>query len=200
MSTRWAYWMPVLLSLVVGGLVWALNWAAAVPTERKEFSPQLPDMFVDRVQVRRFDPQGRLVSQLTASSARHVPQADTMWFEAPRLLQTRPGMPTLTLIGEQAKTEQRAAEVWFYGAVEMRRAADAKHAELLILTRDMYVHNETQIARSSAPVTAEMGSHRARAIGFVADNRNETLQLLSQVSMTYVPNKANAGTAPRRLP
>ena len=200
MSSHWSRSLPLLLTCLIAGLIWMLNRAAELPQDLPVISAQEPDLMTGKTQVRRFDPQGNLVSTLLANEARHLPQDDTMLFEQPRLVQTKPGMPAMTLAGERARTVNRAAEVWLYGAVEMRRAPDAKNPELVIRTRDMHVNTETQVARSSAPVTAEMGAHRARAVGFVADNRNETLQLLSQVSMTYVPNKASAGARPRLLP
>lgn len=200
MSSRLTRLLPLLLTCLIAGLIWALNRAAELPLDRPVFSAQMPDLVAEKALVRRFDPQGNLVSTLEAPEARHLPQDDTMLFERPTLVQTKLGQPRMTLVGERAKTVNHAADVWLYGAVELRRAPDAKNPELVIRTRDMHVNTETQIARSSALVTAEMGAHRARAVGFVADNRNETLQLLSQVSMTYVPNKANAGARSRLLP
>ena len=200
MPSRLTRLLPLLLTFLIGVLIWVLNRAADLPLERPVISAQLPDLVAEKAQVRRFDVHGNLVSVLVATEARHVPQDDTMLFERPHLVQTKPGVPQMTLIGEQAKTINRAADIWLYGSVEMRRAPDGKYPELVIRTRDMHVNTDTQVARSSALVTAEMGANRARAVGFVADNRNETLQLLSQVSMTYVPNKTNAGVRPRLLP
>lgn len=200
MSSRLTRLLPLLLTCLIAGLIWVLNMAAEMPLERPVFSAQLPDLIAEKALVRRYDLQGNLISKLEATEARHLPQDDTMLFELPVLVQTKPGQPKMTLLGERAKTVNHAADVWLYGAVELRRAPDASHPEIVIRTRDLHVNTETQVARSSAQVTAEMGANRARAVGFIADNRNETLQLLSQVSMTYVPNKANAGARPRLLP
>lgn len=192
--------MPLFLAVLLGGMIWLLNRAAAVPPESRALAPNLPDLIADTVLVQRFDAQGHLVSVLKATEAKHLPQDDTMLFEQPSLEQKKPDQPWMTLTGERAKAIHSGAEVWFYGDVEMRRAADAKNPPLVIFTRDMYVDTEKQLARSSALVTAEMGAHRARAVGFVADNRKETLELLSQVSMTYVPNKSIDGHRSRVLP
>lgn len=200
MSARLTRWMPILLAILLGGLIWLLNRAAQLPEDTRAPEPGLPDLIAESARIQRFDAQGDLVSVLTAAEVRHLPQDDTMLFEQPRLEQTRPGQPKITLTGERARSVNRATEVWFAGEVEMRRAADGRNPELLILTRDMHVDTEKQIARASAPVTAEMGVHRVRAVGFVADHRNETLQLLSQVSMTYVPNKRTDGNRDRVLP
>lgn len=192
--------MPLLLAATLGGLVWLLDRAAELPADVRAPAANLPDLEAEIARVQRYDVQGFRVSTLTASKAWHVPQDDTMLFDQPRLEQTKPGQPEIVVTGEQARTVRRASELWLNGQVEMRRAADAKNPALLIRTRDMYVDGKAQIARSSAPVTAEMGAHRARAVGFVADNQKETLELLSQVSMTYVPNKRTDGARSRVQP
>lgn len=189
MSSSLTRMMPLLLGLVLGVLIWALDRAAEPPAQRHPLSATLPDMVVQAAEMRHYDVQGRLQSVLTSPEARHLPQDDTMLFDSPRLEQTRPGEPKITVTGENAKTLRRASEVWLYGNVEMRRVADGKNNELVVHTRDMWVDTQNQIARSKSPVSAEMGLHRAKAVGFVANNRQQTLQLLSQVSMTYVPNK-----------
>ncbi|MBS1156945.1 MAG: lptC [Proteobacteria bacterium] len=185
--------MPLLLAAALGGLVWLLNWAVEIPNEARAPAANLPDLIAERARLQRYDQQGLRVTVLTASRVQHIPQDDTMLFDQPWLEQTKPGLPKITVFSDRAKTIQRASELWLFGQVEMRRAADGKNAELAIHTRDMHVDTETQVARSSAPVTAEMGLNRARAVGFVADNKNETLELLSQVSMTYVPQKRTDG-------
>lgn len=192
--------MPLFLAALLGGMIWLLNRAAEAPADVRVIAPDQPDLIAQAVQVQRFDVQGRLVSILKATEAKHLPQEDTMLFERPSLEQKQPGQPWMMLTGERAKTIHSGAEVWFEGDVEMRRAADANNPPLVILTSDMYVDTEKQLARSSALVTAEMGSHRARAVGFVADNRKETLELLSQVSMTYVPNKSVSSSSSSLLP
>ncbi len=196
MSFQLTRWMPLLLAALLGGLIWVLNRAAELPAAERPPEPHLPDLVVELARAKRYDDRGQLVSVLTASEARHLPQDDTMLFERPRLEQTRPGQPAQVVIGERARAIHGASEVWLYGQVEMRRAASGNNPELVILTSEMHVDSEKQIARSSAPVTAQMGAHRARATGFVADNREQTLELLSQVSMTYVPNQRTDRTRP----
>ncbi len=181
--------MPLLLGLLLGVLIWMLDRAAEPPAEQHMLSAALPDMVVQTAEMRHYGAQGQLLSVLTSPEARHLPQDDTMLFDSPRLEQSRPGEPKIIVTSESAKTLRRASDVWLYGNVEMRRAADAKNNELVVHTRDMWVDTQSQIVRSKSPVSAEMGSHRAKAVGFVANNRQQTLQLLSQVSMTYVPNK-----------
>lgn len=192
--------MPLVFAALLGGLIWVLNRAADLPDDQRVPSPKLPDMVVENPQVRRFNTQGELVTYLTATQAQHILQDDTMLFENVRLEQSVQGEPARTVMGEHAKSIHRGNEMWWTGKVEMRRAPFANNPELVIRTRDVHVDTEKQVARSDAPMTAEMGANHARAVGFVVDNRNETLELISQVSMTYVPNKTTGRADSRLLP
>lgn len=200
MRSRFGQWMPVLLIALLSGLIWLLNQATQLPLSVRQVPPNVPDLIVTNVQAHRFDEQGHLLTQISAARAKHLAQDDTMWFEEMRLSQNQVGMPALSVAGESAKTVHKAHEVWFYGQVKMQRAATADKPELIVNTRDLYVDTQKRIAKSSAPVTAEMGLQRARAVGFVVDERKETLELLSQVSMTYVPKKTTGHAGHRVLP
>lgn len=192
--------MPLFFAVLLGGLIWVLNRAADLPENGYVPSPTLPDLIVENAQVRRFDQSGRLSTLVVASAAKHVPQDDTMLFDTLRLEQTKPGQAKIVVTGEQAKSIERGSEVWFMGKVEMRRAPFQGQPEFVLRTRDVHVDTETQIARSDALMTAEMGLQRMRATGFMVDNLNEKIELNSKVSMIYVPNKSVAGARRRLLP
>lgn len=192
--------MPLFFAVLLGGLIWVLNRAADLPENGYIPSPTLPDLIVENVQVRRFDQDGHLATLVEASAAKHVPQDDTMLFDTLRLEQTKPGQAKIVVTGEQAKSIERGSEVWFMGKVEMRRAPFQGQPEFVLRTRDVHVDTETQIARSDALMTAEMGPQRMRATGFMVDNLNEKIELNSKVSMIYVPNKSVAGARRRLLP
>ena len=193
-----ARFMPLLFAVLLGSLIWILNRAAELPENGYVPSPTLPDLLVENTQVRRFDQTGQLSTLVVAAAARHIPQDDTMLFEDLRLEQTRAGQPKIVVTGEQAKSIQRGSEVWFMGKVEVQRAPYQNMPAVLIRTRDVHVDTETQVARSDALMTAEMGSQRLRATGFMADNLNEKFELHSHVRMTYVPQKT-AGHARRSM-
>lgn len=192
--------MPLLFAALLGGLIWVLNRAADIPENGYTPSPTLPDLIVENAQVRRFDQTGHLSTLVVASAATHVPQDDTMLFETLQLEQTKPGQAKVVVTSERAKSIERGSEVWFMGKVEMRRAPFQEQSEFVLRTTDVHVDTEAQIARSDARMTAEMGPQRMRATGFMVDNLNKKIELNSQVSMTYVPNKSVAGSRRHLLP
>ncbi|WP_157669526.1 LPS export ABC transporter periplasmic protein LptC [Chitinibacter sp. GC72] len=186
-----------MLLLLVAALIWGLSRAAIDVVAQKAVSPDSPDMITQRGVLVRFDEQGLKRSELIAAEVRHIQQQDTMLFEQPKLIQTEPGKPVMTVTGERGKSILKASQVWFYGQTRLERAPFNGQAALLIRSRDIWLDQASQQASSNAPVVADMGPHHAEAVGFVADNNAQTLILKSKVKMTYVPTARTAlvGTA-----
>ena len=147
----------------------------------------MPDMFGKDSVLLRFDEQGKKRSILIASHVTHIPDNDTMLFEAPVLTQTEPGKPKVVVVGTRAKTVQKASQTWFYDATNLRRAPFEDQAELVIDGRDIWLDSKAEIAKSTQFVTAQMGKNHAEGVGFVLNNMLQTLELKSKVKMTYVP-------------
>ncbi|MBE9610538.1 LPS export ABC transporter periplasmic protein LptC [Chitinilyticum piscinae] len=179
--------LPLLLASVLAGLVYLLNQFSVVTLNAKKSSPELVDMRASSVTLVRLDASGLAVSRLQASTAEHVPLDEVMYFDAPRLVQTKPGEPQLTVEGVRARTIRKGDEAWFYGNVVLTRAASGTAAELVVRGSEIWVDQVKQLARSGQFVTADQGPHHLESVGFVADHRQQTLDLLSKVKMTYVP-------------
>lgn len=189
-----------MLLLLVGALIWSLSRVAMDAAVEQKTDPNLPDLFATQGVLLRYDEMGSKRSELIASEVTHIPAQDTMLFTQPKLIQTEPGKPTITVVGVRGKSILKASQVWFYDETTLRRAPFGEQAELIMHGRDIRIDQATQQAHSEAPVVADMGPHHAEAVGFVADNVAQTLVLKSQVKMTYVPTARTAlvGSAPRQ--
>ena len=194
--TTWV--LPLLLLVIVGSLIWVLSRVATNLALPNRVDLNAPDLIANEGTLVRFDEAGLKRSHLVASRVTHVPAEDTMLFEAPILTQTQVGKPTIVVVGTRARSIHKASETWFYEATQLRRAPYANNAELIIDGRDIWIDGNAEIAKSEQFVTAKMGQSHAEAVGFVANNRLETLELKSKVKMTYVPTPRPA--APRANP
>lgn len=177
----------MMLLLLVAALILGLSRAAIDMVSTKKIDPNTPDMITQRGVLERFDVTGLKRSELIASEVRHFRADDTLLFTEPRLVQTDPGKPVITVTGVRGKSIFKASQVWFYDQVHLRRAPFGQQAELIIHSSDVFLNQATHQASSDAPVVADMGPHHAEAVGFVADNNAQTLLLKSKVKMTYVP-------------
>ncbi|MGL4995579.1 MAG: LPS export ABC transporter periplasmic protein LptC, partial [Deefgea sp.] len=146
-----------------------------------------PDLIANEAILVRFDEVGLKRSRLVASRVTHVPAQDTMLFESPVLTHTQASKPTIVVIGTRARSIHKASETWFYDATQLRRAPYGNSAELIIDGSDIWIDGNAEIAKSDRFVIARTGQSHAEAVGFVANNKLETLELKSKVKMTYVP-------------
>ncbi|WP_028452248.1 LPS export ABC transporter periplasmic protein LptC [Chitinilyticum aquatile] len=200
MQDRIVTFLPLLLASVLGVLVYLLNQFSVVPFNQRHAAAQEADLVASSAMLVRLNEKGQAVSRLTASSVQHVPQDDVMLFESPVLLQTEPGKPRITVVGERARTIHRGDQAWFYGAVVLTRDATADGgAELLVRGSEIWLDRQKETAGSAQFITADQGPHHVEAVGFIADHRQQTLELLSKVKMTYVPTARTAlgGSVPR---
>lgn len=194
--TTWV--LPLLLLVIVGSLIWVLSRVATNLALPDRVDLNAPDLIADEAALVRFDEAGLKRSRLVASRVTHVPAEDTMLYESPVLTQTQASRPTIVVVGTRARSIHKASETWFYDATQLRRAPYDNQAELIIDGRDIWVDGNAEIAKSDQFVTAKMGRNHAEAVGFVANNKLETLELKSKVKMTYVPISRSA--APRANP
>jgi lipopolysaccharide export system protein LptC len=194
--TTWV--LPLLLLVIVGSLIWVLSRVATNVALPNRVDLNAPDLIANEGTLVRFDEVGLKRSYLVASRVTHVPAEDTMLFESPVLTQTQVGKPTIVVVGTRARSIHKASETWFYEATQLRRAPYANNAELIIDGRDIWIDGNAEIAKSDQFFIAKMGQSHAEAVGFVANNKLETLELKSKVKMTYVPIPRPA--APRANP
>lgn len=194
--TTWV--LPLLLLVIVGSLIWVLSRVATNLALPNRVDLNAPDLIANEGTLLRFDEAGLKRSHLIASRVTHVPADDTMLFESPVLTQTQVGKPTIVVVGTRARSIRKASETWFYDATQLRRAPFGNSAELIIDGSDIWIDGNAEIAKSDRFVTARTGQSHAEAVGFVANNKLETLELKSKVKMTYVPTPRSA--VPRTNP
>lgn len=183
--TTWV--LPLLLLVIVGSLIWVLSRVATNLALPNRVDLNAPDLIANEATLVRFDEVGLKRSRLVASRVTHVPAEDTMLFESPVLTHTQASKPTIVVIGTRARSIHKASETWFYDATQLRRSPYGNSAELIIDGSDIWIDGNAEIAKSDQFVIARTGPSHAEAVGFVANNKLETLELKSKVKMTYVP-------------
>lgn len=184
-------WVSRLVSfgslLLLAGLIWQLDRLAEPSKIQNLRDAALPDVVVERSHAVRLGQDGMPLYKLDAPEIQHFPSQDSTLIKLPVMEIDRPGDPKIVIRAEYARGIQRASEVWLYGKVRMDRAASPKGAATIVRTSSVQIFPDTRIARSSAPVEADMGPHHAQAVGFVLDYAQQKLNLLSKVRITYVP-------------
>jgi len=129
---------PLLLMLSLAALSF---WLERTVREEEGAHPSLrrhdPDYIVDVLNHTRFDEKGAVESTLAAAKMLHYPDDDTTDLVAPRVVQTKPGEPRVTVTADRGTLSQNGEEVFLYGNVLMVRERMADRPESM--TREQWV-------------------------------------------------------------
>jgi len=115
---------PLLLMLALAGLTF---WLERMVREEERIHPSLrrhdPDFVVDRLTHTRFNLQGLVESTLAAAKMLHYPDDDSTDLVEPRMVQTKPDEPRVTMTADRGTLSQDGEEIFLYGNVLIVREA-----------------------------------------------------------------------------
>lgn len=131
---------PLALMVALAGLTF---WLERLVREEEGLHPSLrrhdPDYIVDNLTHTRFNAQGRVESTLVAAKMLHYPDDDTTDLVAPRVVQTKPDQPRVTVTADRGALSQDGAEVFLYDNVVLVREGGPDRSETRIRTSFMHV-------------------------------------------------------------
>lgn len=134
-----------------------------------------PDFLVENFRLSQFNAAGALESTLAAAKMVHYPDDDSTELLAPRIVQSKPGQPRLTLSAERGTLARGGEEVFLYGNVQLLREGGAGHAEARMRTSFLHLVSAQSLVRTDREVTIAEAERQLQARGM--EYRNDTLQL-----------------------
>lgn len=175
--------LPLSLLLVLAALTFWLQYVTEWPEERNDGKNRHdPDFIVNSATLRKLDATGRLVYTLVADEIRHYPDDDTTDLSRPRLVYLHPTRPPVTISALRGHSSPKGERVDLAGEVEVRRAATAQEAELVLETPELTVLTDEERAFTSSPVLLTQGSSWVKGVGMQVDNKQQTYLLESRVT------------------
>ena len=146
-----------------------------------------PDFLVENFRLSQFNAAGALESTLAAAKMVHYPDGDSTELLAPRIVQSKPGEPRLTVSAERGTLARGGEEVFLYGNVQLLREGGAGHAEARMRTSFLHLVSARSLVRTDREVTIAEAERQLQARGM--EYRNDTLQLYlrDQVRGRFVP-------------
>lgn len=192
---RLVAWSPAIL---LGGLAALTYWLDAQiqsPTRRDDGSARHdPDLYIERVSAVSFDAEGRVRQMLTAASARHYPDDDSVELATPAFEMTDPGQARLAVSAEAGTVSGDRQTVTLRGAVRATRDAFAATSRdrgptgpVTFTTDLLQVKPKLGRAETDRPVTIEDPRGIIHGVGMVLDNNARTIKLRSAVRGTLQP-------------
>ena len=186
MST--ARMFPLLLMLALAGLSF---WLERLVRDDEGVHPALrrhdPDYMVDDLAHTRLNPQGVVESTLVAAKMLHYPDDDTTELVAPRVMQTKPGEPRVTVTADRGALSHDAEEVFLYGNVLMVREGGPDRAETRMRTSFLHLVRGRSVIRTDRDVVITEENRVLSGRGMEYHNDSKELFLRERVRVQFAP-------------
>lgn len=171
---------PLVLMLVLALLSLWLERAARETAPPAAPRAQDPDYYAEQFTITDFSREGVPVTALSAARMVHFPGDDTTELVAPRIEQTKPAQPRLTLTAQRGTLSRDGAEVFLYDDVELvREAGEAPEARMQ--TSFLHVLRDRSLVRTDREVTISEPGRSLIGRGMEYDNEARRLVLRADV-------------------
>ncbi len=117
----------------------------------------------------------------------HYPDDDTTDLVAPRVVQTKPGEPRVTVTADRGTLSQNGEEVFLYGNVLMVRERMADRPESRMRTSFLHVVRAQSVMRTDRDVLITEEGRVLTGRGMEYHNDSEELFLRERVRGRYEP-------------
>jgi len=151
-----------------------------------------PDYSVDRFTITDFSRAGVAESALSAARMVHYPDDDSTALLAPRLVQTRPRQPRLSISADRGMLSRDAEEVFLHDNVVLVRDADADSGAARMQTTFLHVVRARSLVRTDREVTISERGRELTGLGMEYDNEARQLSLHAQVRGSFATEKPAA--------
>lgn len=185
---RVALYIPVIL---MGVLALGTYWLVRNTPSLAEPAPARAlvhesDYYMRRFQVKSFDAEGKLKSEVFGAEARHYPDTDTLEIDAARIRLVGPTALVTLATAERALSNGDGSEIQLLGnAVVVREAAtDAQGnpvPRLEFRSDFLHVFVDTERVRTHKPVVLLRGADRFSADAMDYDHVDRVLELHNRV-------------------
>ena len=177
---------PLLLMLALAALTF---WLERTVREEEGAHPSLrrhdPDYIVDNLNHTRFNAQGAVESTLVATKMLHYPDDETTDLVAPRVVQTKPGEPRMTVTADRGALSQDGEEVFLYDNVLLVREGSADRPETRMRTSFLHVVSAQSVVRTDRDVLVTEEDRVLSGRGMEYRNDSQELFLRERVRGRY---------------
>lgn len=144
-----------------------------------------PDAFVEVMDLKVMNEQGQLGYRLRARRMTHYPNDERFKLESPDINILQNNGDTWHIRSERGETTEAADTIWLLGAVDIKRQRTATSSPVHIVTSDLQVKPEQELAETEQAATITSDQFQVEGVGVKADFRNDTMELRSSVRGSY---------------
>lgn len=179
---------PLLLMLALALLTF---WLERTVREEEGVHPSLrrhdADYIVENLSLTRFNAQGATESTLAAAKMIHYPDDDSTELVAPRVVQTKPDEPRMTVTADRGALSYDGEEVFLYDNVLLVREAASDRSETRMRTSFLHVVRAKSLVRTDRDVLITEDKRVLSGRGMEYHNESRQLYLREQVRGRFEP-------------
>lgn len=177
--------LPVGLMLLLAVLTLWLRQAIETPGPQDSRSGRNdPDAIVDSLRMTRLDETGATQYLLAARQMVHHSSDDSTELVMPRFTRQVEG-GSLVVTAERGRITRDNDEAFFYGNVELVRAAGRDSPEMRLETEFLHVLSSQDVLRSDRLVTIREGARLLSGVGMEYSQRSRQFELQSRVKGSF---------------
>jgi lipopolysaccharide export system protein LptC len=148
-----------------------------------------PDYSIEQFTITDFSRAGAAESTLSAAKMVHYPDDDSTALVAPRLVQSKPEQPRLTLSADRGTLSRDGAELFLHDNVLLRREALAESGESRMQSSFLHVVRARSLVRTDREVSVSEHGRTLVGLGMEYDNESRQLSLHAQVRGLFEAEK-----------
>ena len=151
-----------------------------------------PDYVVSDFTTTTYNRHGVAETMLSAERMVHFPDDDSTELVSPRLVQSKPGEPRLTVRAERGALSSNGDEIFLYDDVVLVREAHEERPRARMTTDFLHVVRQRSLVRTDRPVkiVEGEGSRALAGRGMVYNNESRELLLSDDVQARFAPEGA----------
>ena len=188
MNNRATSTLPLIMLLLLTALTFWLSQVIQGHAPRGPLRHD-PDYWVERLEMRRFDSNGKLQNTLVAEKLLHYADDDTAVVTEPHLTYHR--QPRLEIFARMAYIGRDGKEVDLVDDVKVTRRGATENAPPTVLqSRTLKIFPDEEKGSTRDPVVISEGASIMRGSGLEIDNRTGITVLHGRVTGTLHRNRA----------
>ena len=146
---------PLLLMLVLALLTFYIERTVNVDAANPSVARHDPDYLMNNFSTTTYNREGRPVTSLSATKMVHYPDDDSTELVAPRVVQSRPAEPRLTVTAERGVLSSKGDEIFLYDNVVLDREAHQARPAARLTTDFLHIVRDRSLVRTDRKVLIE---------------------------------------------
>jgi lipopolysaccharide export system protein LptC len=148
-----------------------------------------PDYIVTNFTATTYDREGAPLSMLSAARMLHFPDDDTTELVAPRIVQTKPKEPRLSVSAERGAISGDGEEIFLYDNVVLLREPEDGRPAAKLTTSFLHIVRDRSLVRTDREVTIEEEDRSLSGRGMEYNSESRVFSLQADVVGRFEPKK-----------